>query len=163
MSESSTSSSALPAAGLGRRLLALLYDGFLLAAIWFVATGIFVLIYPYTGLPMVDHNGVMVPAKAWLQGVLFPLLVILTWFFYAWFWLHGGQTLGMRAWRLEMRARYGQPLTVVQTMQRFLAATLSWLLLGGGWLLALLPPGQTLHDRVSGTETVVRPKANRKG
>lgn len=158
MSDHAMNSSDWPSASLLRRLPALVYDGFLLAALWFVTAGVFVLIYPYTGLPMAEVNGVTTPAQPWLRGLLFPLLVFETWFFYAWFWLHGGQTLGMRAWRLEVRARHGQPLTVVHTLQRFLAATLSWLLLGGGWLLALVPPWQTLHDRLSGTETVVRAK-----
>jgi len=157
MTPNQASTTSRPA-GLFRRLLALTYDSVLLAALFFVTTGIFVLIYPHTGLPVMDTNGVTTPAKAWLQGLLFPLLVIETGFFYAWFWLHGGQTLGMRAWRLQMRARYSQPLTLVHALQRLLAATLSWLLLGGGWLLALVPPHQTLHDRLSGTETVVRPK-----
>lgn len=158
MSDSATPSRDLPPAGLLRRLWALAYDGFLLIALWFISAGVFVLIYPQTGLPMAEVNGVTTPARPWLRGLLFPVLVFETWFFYAWFWLHGGQTLGMRAWRLTIRARHGQPLTVVHSLQRFLVATLSWLLLGGGWLLALVPPYQTLHDRLSGTETVVRPR-----
>jgi uncharacterized RDD family membrane protein YckC len=162
MTDHATNASDWPAAGLLRRLSALVYDGFLLAALWFVTAGAFVLIYPHTGLPMAEVNGLTTPAQPWLRGLLFPLLIFETWFFYAWFWLHGGQTLGMRAWRLEVRALHGRPVTVVHTLQRFLAAILSWLLLGAGWLLALVPPYQTLHDRLSGTETVVRPKVNKK-
>jgi uncharacterized RDD family membrane protein YckC len=148
MSNSTASARDLPPAGLLRRLSALAYDGFLLIALWFISAGVFVLIYPQTGLPMAEVNGVTTPARPWLRGLLFPVLVF--------------ETLGMRAWRLTLRGCHDQPLTVVHTLQRFLAATLSWLLLGGGWLLALVPPYQTLHDRLSGTETVVRPKADKK-
>lgn len=147
----------LPPAGLGRRLIAMLYDGFLLAAIWFVTGGIWVLVYPHTGLPAEDINGVTRAAPAMLHGILFPLLVVEWWAFYAWFWLHGGQTLGMRAWRLQVRDYRGGPVRPWQTPVRFLAAGLSWLLAGAGWWVVLIPPHQTLHDRLSFTATVVLP------
>lgn len=154
--------SNLPPAGLGRRLMAMVYDGFLLAAIWFVITGIWVIVYPATGLPMMDRGGLEVAQPAYLKAILFPLLLLTTWSFYAWFWLHGGQTLGMRAWRLQVRDYRGRPLTPGQTLGRFLGAFASWLFAGGGWLVVLMPPHQTLHDRLSATETVVLPKKSRK-
>ncbi len=149
----------LPAAGLGRRLIALTYDAFLIAAIWFVTGGLWVILYPYTGLPTEDINGVTRATPAMLHGVLFPLLLLETWAFYAWFWLHGGQTLGMRAWKLMTRDYRRRPMTLAQTLVRFVGGALSWGLAGGGYLLALFPPNQTLHDRLSATETVVVPKA----
>lgn len=154
------SASTLPyaIAGLGRRLMALIYDGFLLGALWFVSAGVFVLLYPLTGLPVVETQGVVTASRAWLQGLLFPLLILETWAFYAWFWMHGGQTLGMRAWRLQLCDTDGGPVLLTQTVQRFLAAALSWALLGLGWLMALVPPHRSLHDRLSGTEVRVRPK-----
>lgn len=151
----------LPPAGLGRRLLALAYDLFLLAAVWFATGTVFVMLYPLTGLPMEAINGVTRPAPVYLKSMLFPLLMAATWGFYGWFWLHGGQTLGMRAWRIKVRDFRGRPLTLTQTLGRFLGAFASWLFAGGGWLLALLPPHQTLHDRLSATETVVIPKENK--
>jgi uncharacterized RDD family membrane protein YckC len=143
--------------------MALLYDGFLLTALWFVSAGLFVLLYPLTGLPVVETNGVETASRAWLQGLLFPLLILETWGFYAWFWLHGGQTLGMRAWRLELRGADDKAPRPMQTMQRFAAAMLSWALLGLGWLMAAVPPHRTLHDRLSGTEVLVRPKVKKTG
>ncbi len=149
----------LPPAGLGRRLIAMVYDGFLLAAIWFVTAGIWVLVYPHTGLPSEEINGVTRAAPAMLHGILFPLLLVEWWAFYAWFWLHGGQTLGMRAWKLMSRDYRRRPMKFWQTLVRFVGASISWATFGGGWLLVLLPPNQTLHDRLSATETVVVPKA----
>jgi uncharacterized RDD family membrane protein YckC len=149
----------LPAAPLWRRLVALLYDGLLLVALWFIVMGVLIPLYPYTGLPMEDVGGVMVPTPLILQGLMFPLLLLVTWGFYAWFWLHGGQTLGMRAWKLVSRDVHRQPMTLLQTVSRFLAGCISTGLLGLGWLIALLPAKQTLHDSLSSTETVVVPKA----
>jgi uncharacterized RDD family membrane protein YckC len=149
----------LPPAPLWRRLVAMIYDGLLLVAVWFITAGILVSLYPKTGLPMDDVAGVMVPAKAALRGVLLPVLLLVTWGFYAWFWTHGGQTLGMRAWKLLSRDVHRRPMTLLQTVSRFLSGLISTALLGLGWLIALLPAKQTLHDSLSSTETVVVPKA----
>ena len=142
-------------AGLFKRLMALIYDAFLVAALWFVTAGVFVVLYNHSGLPTENINGVTRAAPAALHGVLFPLLVLEAWGFYTWFWLHGGQTLGMRAWRLQVRDYRGGPVRFWQTPVRFAAAGLSWLLAGAGWLVVLIPPHQTLHDRLSLTATVV--------
>tara|TARA_A100001391_G_scaffold203812_2_gene197193 strand:+ start:8737 stop:9252 length:516 start_codon:yes stop_codon:yes gene_type:complete len=145
-------------AGLFKRLMALVYDGFLVVALWFISAGLFVILYNHSGLPTQDINGVTRADPVILKGVLFPLLLIETWAFYAWFWLHGGQTLGMRAWRLQVRDYRGGPVRPWQTVARFAAAGLSWLLLGAGYLVALVHPHQTLHDRLSLTATVVLPR-----
>ncbi|MDF1629094.1 MAG: RDD family protein [Alcanivoracaceae bacterium] len=149
----------LPPAPLWRRLVAMIYDGLLLVAVWFITAGILVSIYPKTGLPMDDVSGVMVPSEAALHWLLFPLLLLVTWGFYAWFWTHGGQTLGMRAWKLLSRDIHRRQMTLLQTVSRFLSGIISTGLLGIGWLIALLPAKQTLHDSLSSTETVVVPKA----
>lgn len=149
----------LPPAGLWRRLIALTYDAFLILAIWFISGGIWVLVYPHTGLPSESINGVTRAAPHMLHYVLFPIMILEAWGFYAWFWLHGGQTLGMRAWKIMSRDVRRQPMKLWQTVVRFLAGFFSWGALGGGYLLALATPYQTLHDRLSATETVVVPKA----
>lgn len=152
----------LPAAGLGRRLAALLYDGFLVLAIWFITAGIVVPLYTHSGLPVDNINGVTRPPLWFRQGVMLPLMLIEAWAFYAWFWLHGGQTLGMRSWSLLVRDYRRRPMSFGQTVGRFLGGMISWFLVGAGYLVVLLPPGQTLHDRLSATETVVVPKERRK-
>ncbi|ARB46952.1 RDD family protein [Alloalcanivorax xenomutans] len=145
-------------AGLIKRLMALVYDGFLVLALWFITAGIFVIVYNHTGLPTQEINGVTRADPVVLKGVLFPLLLVETWAFYAWFWLHGGQTLGMRAWRLQIRDYRGGPVRFWQTLARFAAAGVSWLMLGAGYLVVLVHPHQTLHDRLSLTATVEMPK-----
>ena len=145
-------------AGLFKRLMALVYDGFLVAALWFVTAGIFVIVYNHSGLPEQSINGVQRADPVVLKTFLFPLLVIETWAFYAWFWTHGGQTLGMRAWRLQVRDYRGGAVRGWQTVVRFLTAGVSWLLLGAGYWVVLVHPHQTFHDRFSLTATVELPK-----
>jgi uncharacterized RDD family membrane protein YckC len=155
--------SELPAASLIRRLAALGYDALLLIALIFITTGIIVPLYTHSGLPVTDINGVVKPPVWFAQGVLLPLLLLEIWGFYAWFWLHGGQTLGMNTWRIQVRRADGAPLTLKDTVKRFAAGLLSWLLLGAGYLLALVPPQrQTLHDRLSRTVVVTLPKKEKK-
>lgn len=152
---------SLPPAPLWRRLAAAGYDVMLLAALWMVVTGLVITIYGQSGLPMDETGGVSKPPAAFLRWGLFPLLMLASWGFFAWFWLHGGQTLGMRAWRICSRDWQHGPMRFSQTLLRFILATLSWLLLGLGYLMVLFPPYQSLHDRLSKTQTVVLPRQNK--
>ena len=142
-------------APLWRRLAAAIYDFLLLAAIWMILAGVLVSLYGYSGLPMDDLNGIERPPQWFLQWVLLPLLLLATWAFFAISWMRGGCTLGMQAWRLRIRDASGNSLRLSQATVRVLAGTLSWLALGAGYLLVLLPPYQSFHDRVSNTETIM--------
>lgn len=136
----------LPHCGLGRRLAAILYDSLLLAAILFMAS------LPAT--PMLGEA----PSIAAIMLFRFYLLLVIFAFF-AWFWSHGGQTLGMRAWRIRLQSRTGRPVTLWQLMLRFIVATFSWLVFGLGFLWSLIDKEKlTWHDRYSMTELVVLPK-----
>lgn len=136
----------LPHCGLLRRLAAIFYDTMLLGAILFLAA-----------LPVAPLLG-ETPSTAGL--LLFRLYLVLIIFgFFAWFWSHGGQTLGMRAWRIKLQNRQPGPVTLWQLMLRFIIATFSWLLFGAGFLWSLIDKeGLTWHDRYSMTELVVTPK-----
>lgn len=138
--------SPLPRCGLARRLAAILYDGLLLGGVLFLAS---LLVLPLLG----DQPSV----GALLIFRLYLLLIIFG--FFAWFWSHGGQTLGMRAWRIRLQNRNPGPLTLWQVMLRFIVATFSWLLFGLGFLWSLIDKENlTWHDRYSMSELVVVPK-----
>jgi uncharacterized RDD family membrane protein YckC len=126
-------------AGLLPRLGAALYDGLLLLALFFLATAI---IDPF--MPA-DH----VPAGAWWFQLYLLLIAFL---FYGWFWTHGGQTLGMRAWRLRVVSQDGSPIRWKTALLRFAIAIPSWITLIG--LLWCLVDGRSLHDRLSGTRVM---------
>ena len=79
--------------------------------------------------------------------------------FYAWFWLHGGQTLGMRAWRLRLQRPDGQPITLWQALLRFMAAIPSLAFAGLGLLWMLVDKDKmAIHDRISESVIVRLPK-----
>jgi len=75
------------------------------------------------------------------------------------FWVRGGQTLGMRAWRLRATTADGAPLGWTDALARFAAAALSWLPAGAGFLwIAFDRDRLSLHDRLSGTRLVLEPR-----
>ncbi|HVT34639.1 MAG TPA: RDD family protein, partial [Nevskiaceae bacterium] len=136
----------LPAA-LPRRLIAALYDALLLLALWMITALADAIVRRISALP---------PNINALRLCLF--LVGLA--FFGWFWTHGGQTLGMRAWRLQVRRDDGAPLRWPVAAVRYAAAYLSWALAGIGILWSLVDARRRcLHDIVSGTEVVLLPKA----
>lgn len=139
-------------AGLLRQLAAMAYDSLLVVALWF-AVGALVLLLSGGRLSAPDR-------PAWLLVLFQCSLVLTTWLFFAWFWTHGGQTLGMRAWRLKLIGEHGEPVRWPQTVVRFVAAILSAAVFGLGYLWALVDPERRRwHDRLSGTRLVLVPKS----
>jgi uncharacterized RDD family membrane protein YckC len=75
--------------------------------------------------------------------------------FFTGFWWRGGQTLGMRAWRLKVVRMDGSPLRWSDALKRHLAALLSCLTLGLGFLWVLVDSdGLAWHDRLSATRLI---------
>ncbi len=76
--------------------------------------------------------------------------------FHLWFWTHGGQTLGMRAWRLRLVSDDGDKVTLRQALVRYAVAILSWLVLGLGFLWILFDgKKRAWHDIASRTRLVL--------
>jgi len=125
-----------------KRLAAMFYDTLLLLALWFIAIAIL--------LPL--HGGeAFGPNNPWLT----TYLLFIAFFFYGWFWRHGGQTLGMRAWRLQLRNQRPGPISWWQVLLRFMVALASGLLLGLGYLWILVDRKHlSWHDRYSETTIV---------
>ena len=75
--------------------------------------------------------------------------------FFMWFWRNGGQTIGMRAWRLRLFSTNEQPLGYGRALLRAVCS------LGGlGTLLVLfdIKYKQSLQDRLASTEMLVLSK-----
>jgi uncharacterized RDD family membrane protein YckC len=139
-------------AGLFRQLAAIVYDSLLVIALWF-AVGALMLLLSGGRLSAPDRPD-------WLLMLFQGTLLFTTWLFFAWFWTHGGQTLGMRAWRLKLVGRHGEPVSWTQTIVRFVAALVSAAVLGLGYLWAVIDPEHCRwHDRLSGTRLVLVPKS----
>jgi len=112
-------------AGLGRRLGALVYDSLLIGAIWFVAEALFL---GLTGGEAVSPGSTLYPLnQLYLAAWAFA--------FYGGFWTHGGQTLGMRAWRIALVSANDGRVTWRQALTRFVTAPFAWLsVIGIVWL-----------------------------
>jgi uncharacterized RDD family membrane protein YckC len=145
-------SNAAVLAGFWVRLAAVLYDCMVLTATLIVAA-----------FPVVLLAGG--PPQSWAARLGFQLyLLTIVCAFFGWFWVRGGQTIGMRAWRLRVVTATGAPLGWREAALRLAAAALSWAALGAGFLWALFDPeGLTWHDRLSGTRLVRLPKQGSAG
>ncbi len=101
-------------APLWRRLISAVYDGLLLLGLWMAAALLDLIIRDaLLGLPRY---------WLWMQFYLFGVGL----FFFAWFWVRGGQTLGMRAWRIQVRRIDGMPLKMPVATVRYGVMLLTW-------------------------------------
>ncbi len=91
---------------------------------------------------------------------LLASLVLLSLFgFFAKFWTHNGQTLGMQAWGLRIQNADGTAIDLWQALLRFVVAIGSWLFAGLGFLWMLWDKqGRTWHDAYSDSRMVQLPK-----
>lgn len=142
-------------ASLPRRLAAFIYDLLLLLALWLVASAV-----ALTLLLLVVGNETLERRDVALQGPVYQsFLLCVAFAFYGWFWTHGGQTLGMRAWRLYVIGQHGAGISWQQALQRFFAGLLSTLTLGLGlWWLLWDSEGKSWSDHLSGTQVLYVPR-----
>ncbi|MDR1349716.1 MAG: RDD family protein [Zoogloeaceae bacterium] len=126
-----------------RCLAALAYESLLLLAV--IAVGV---LLPYILLGALAQ----VRAEAWSHRLHF--FIVLGLYFIS-FWLHGGQTLAMRTWRLKLIDKNGGPLRPLQALLRYLAAWPGVFCLGIGLLWRFVDPDkQFLHDRIADTRLI---------
>ncbi|HBN89482.1 RDD family protein [Rheinheimera aquimaris] len=151
-----------PRAGLIRRLAALMYDWLILAALWMAAMALaLVLVALLNAVGLIslasytDHADFIARHKIWFQ------LYSVVWFcwFYLYFWCRGGQTLGMRAWRLLLVQQNGQAVTLRQAILRAITALFG---IGNLWLWLRFGKGLALQDQLSNTQVVVLTKEQSK-
>lgn len=153
-----------PACPLWRRLAALVYD--LLAALAIVMV-VGLVAQLATGGQLIA-TGAQVVIPAWYR----PLQALVLGGYFAASWRYGGQTLGMRPWRVLLRSREGGAASWRQVLIRLLVAAsplgLLWLapvlglrptlwamlLAWALWFTPALfdPRRRALHDLLAGTE-----------
>ncbi len=133
-----------------RRTAALFYDLLLNAALWMIAGSVILAI----------RGGTPVPAGSlWFRSMLFAVTAV----FFIGFWTRGGQTAGMKAWRIRVVTRDGGALTGKAAACRFLGACLSMACAGLGFLWAMVDAdGLTWHDRMAGTRVRLVPRNSRR-
>lgn len=130
--------------GLGRRLLAIFYDSIVVLAILFIATVPVVLL----------TDGALVDSRLYRSTLqVYELLVAFA--FFGGFWRAGGQTIGMRAWRIRVIRDNGERLRWRDAALRYLVAIVSWAALGLGFAWSLFDrERRTWHDIASNTRLV---------
>lgn len=146
----------LPRAGLWRRMAALFYDMFLIAGIWICLGFILQWLFGTDANQVVDGT---VETDPLLRRSMLAMMLLTATGFYVGFWHFSGQTLGMIAWRIRVVDLDNRPLSPGRCLIRFLAAWPAFWLFGTGYLWRYLDPrGDAVHERLSGSKTVLLPK-----
>ncbi len=151
-------------AGFVRRFAAIIYDSLIAVAVGLLSAIIVTAVI--TGLLENDilskgnyeHVNDLIQNSVYYQAVIQVWVGIWVACFFLYFWKHGGQTLGMRAWRLRLYRLHDdddKPITYGRLLLRLLAS------LGGlGTLLVLFDFKNklALQDRVSSIQMLVLTK-----
>jgi uncharacterized RDD family membrane protein YckC len=121
-----------------RRLGAIAYDGFLAFSLAFFIIGVILIVFF---------------EKQAQTDILIFFVVLLTYYFYfAWSWVKGGQTLGMKAWKFHIQQNNGKSITHRQAFIRFILSIVSFVTLGLGFIYQLFNSDNlALNDRFSNT------------
>jgi uncharacterized RDD family membrane protein YckC len=138
----------LPPAPPWRRLAAFVYDLMALIGLWFAV-----------GVAAVAIKGGAVDIGDWRELLLlYGTLWLVMGLYYVLSWRHGGQTLGMRPWRLRVERGDGSGIDLGRGWLRYACGWLSLVPLGAGLLLCWIDRDRrALHDRLAGTRVALLP------
>ena len=143
--------------GLIKRIAVIVYDALLLAGVLF-----FCLVFIF-GVPLYIFKSTVdletLDAYPSLKLVISCLLIIVSlviaFIFYGWFWVNGGQTLGMKAWNLYLVNEEGKYITWKVAAIRFVTAIISWACIGVGFAYILVNRKKLAwHDITSKTQVI---------
>lgn len=130
--------------GFFRLAASIFYDALLLTAVLFFAT------LPLISIPEDLQSIPLIEA----MKALWYLLV--SYFYFAGFWLKGGQTPGMKPWKIILVDMQGENVNKKQVSVRFFSAILSWSLAGLGFLWMIVDRNHcSLHDHLSKSRLVM--------
>ncbi|MGK0410722.1 MAG: putative RDD family membrane protein YckC [Shewanella psychromarinicola] len=146
-----------PRASFFRRLGAMTYDSMLAVAVYMFAGAVGFAVFlglQSSGLiAMNGHEDVsdLLNNTPVYHGLYQLWIAICVGGFYAVFWSRGGQTLGMRAWRLKVQHPNGQDLSFITACARVV-----WSLFGIGNLWIIINDDKlALQDMMTRSEVVV--------
>ncbi len=118
-----------------RRFIAFCYDVLLIFSVLFIIAAI----------AIAFNNGNAVNPNLFL-----PICGIAIFIFYGWFWIHGGQTLGMQAWKLKLTDTNDQAINWKHCIVRTAVMLVTF---GSGSLWIIFNrDAQSLQDLISGTK-----------
>ncbi|MCF7533250.1 RDD family protein [Pseudomonas petrae] len=150
-----------PAVGLGRRMAAISYDALLCVALMMVTTFLYKLVWMgvvgEARLRQLSESGALDA-----DPLLSSILLITLFGFFAHFWTHAGQTLGMQVWGIRVQNANGTAISLWQALLRFVVAIASWLCIGLGFFWSLYDTQKRCwHDLYSETQLVRVPRTNK--
>lgn len=123
-----------------RRAGAMIYDSLMLFGLLFVAA---------IPLVLIDEQ---MREQLWVESIIRVYLLLVIFGYFAASWRRGGQTVGMRAWKLRLLDDSLSTPSWRATTIRFVMAIVSWLPFGAGYLWILFDNRRrAFHDRVSRT------------
>lgn len=134
MDEQSTTGAA---AGLFRRLAAMFYDLLLVIAVLAILT--------FALLPLSGGEAILTSSQGWLGRLYHALQLLLAFGYFGLCWTRGGQTLGMKAWRIRLERMDGRAPGWRDALLRFTTGAISVLLAVFG-LWRLRAPGWSWSD-----------------
>ena len=151
--------------GFFKRLVVISYDGLLLLAVCLFSSAIlmalFLAVAPepfYLDPSLLDAEKIatLSPLGRLVGNVLVTLNCLsVSFFFFGWFWTHGGQTLGMKAWKLYLIQPDGKFISWRGALIRYLVAIVSWLCMGLGFTWILLnKKKRAWHDIASNSQII---------
>ena len=125
-----------------RRIAASIYDLFLLLGVWFLVGSIALGIkYSFTG-----------EVSSLNPNIGMSLVIFSTWFFYSYFWLNGGKTLGMAVWKFEIYSLDNNKINLKQISVRFFFNLMTFLLAGLPLIMMYFSKKNlSISDSLSGT------------
>ena len=131
--------------GVFRRLACMLYESLLLL-------GVLALTFMLPHLLLGMIFGISLPG--WL---LLTHVVLVLGAYFVWYWSHGGQTLAMQTWKLQLSTSDGNAPKLDRLLVRYVLAWPSLLCFGVGLLWAFFDRDrQFLHDRLAGTRLIFK-------
>lgn len=154
-------SNEIPRAGFIRRLAAMVYDLLVAVSVAMIAALVMsTLLVVLIGNGVLPLYGASEPSEAIASSLLYTSIMqvwVTLWVvgFFLWFWKNGGQTIGMRAWRLKLYNTADNPVGWGRLVIRMLTS------LGGlGTLFVLFDVKNklALQDRASKIEMLVLTK-----
>ena len=151
--------------GLIKRLVVMAYDGLLLFSLLFFTSAICMLVFNLLAPESLYVDSSKLEAHKLASftelgrllafGIVALNSLAVSFFFYGWFWTHGGQTLGMRVWHLYLTKPDGKFIGWSLAAKRYLLALLSWGSLGIGFLWVLFhPQRKAWHDILTDTQII---------
>ena len=144
-------------ASIGKRLLAIFYD--VLILLFIVATTYILLQQIIINLELVtleqvqiskDETINIIPTDSIVTLILKNLWVLISFFYFGYYWTKRGQTLGMKVWKVKAVTQEGGVMSWAHALKRYV-----FTLLGLGLLWMIIDKDRlALQDRLSGTRLI---------